>query len=382
MPGLIDFRQPLSMVRWALLFLTAVLPMRAADPHAIDAIFKPLISAHDPGMAVMVRKNDRTVFVAGYGVSNLSTGETITPATDFRLASVTKQFTAMAVMLLAHDGKLSYDETLAQIFPDFPTYGRNITVRELLTHTSGLPDYEDLMGPQWTAEHQIQDDEVFALLKQQTKNKFAPGTRWAYSNSGYVLLGLIVAKVSGEPFPRFLGDRIFSKLHMASTLAYCKGKNTVPDRAYGYSRDDKGTFVPTDQSATSATLGDGGVYSNVLDLAKWDDALRKRTLLQAADLAPAFTPVKLADGSVPSWPLQPGEDNLEPGKPVSYGFGWFLDPYNGHARTWHFGTTSGFRTAIERFTRDDLSIIVLSNRTDLDPGSLALRVADLFFATQ
>lgn len=364
--------------RCAALLFAAVLPALAVAPAAIDAIFKPLISPRDPGAAVMVRQNGRTVFIRGYGVSDLHTLKRIGPATNFRLASVTKQFTATAVMMLVHLGKLHYTDTLTDFFPDFPGYGRNITIRELLTHTSGLPDYEDLMGPQWSAEHQIDDEQVLDLLKRESKGKFAPGSSWAYSNSGYVVLGLIVAKASGESFANFLQDRIFDKLHMTSTVVYVKGKNQVHHRAYGYSRNQRGEFVPTDQSATSATLGDGGVYSNLLDLAKWDDALRKGTLLDPKEMSSAFTPVTLTDGSAPSWPIEAGDDNLAPGNPVSYGFGWFLDPYQGHARIWHSGTTSGFRTVIDCFRKDRLSIVILSNRTDLDPTSLALRTADIF----
>ncbi len=178
--------------------------------------------------------------------------------------------------------KLRYQTRLTDIFPDFPAYGRSITVRHLLTHTSGLPDYEGLMGEQWTEAHQIRDEEVLALLERQTNPKFAAGTSWAYSNSGYVLLGLIVAKVSGRPFDEFLRERIFSPLHMTGTVAFVKGKNNAPNRAPGYSRNGD-AFVETDQSPTSATLGDGGVYSNLVDLAKWDEALDRHTLLSARE---------------------------------------------------------------------------------------------------
>jgi CubicO group peptidase (beta-lactamase class C family) len=165
-------------------------------------------------------------------------------------------------MLLVDDGKLRYDETLKEIFPDFPDYGRAITVRHLLTHTGGLPDYEDLMeGGPWTEARQIQDDEVLTLLKRQPKAKFTAGTSWAYSNSGYVVLGLIVAKVSGVPFDEFLARRIFAPLHMDRTLVYRKGKNEVTNRAFGHTKE-AGSFVETDQSSTSATLGDGGIYSS------------------------------------------------------------------------------------------------------------------------
>jgi CubicO group peptidase (beta-lactamase class C family) len=276
-------------------------------------------------------------------------------------------------MLLVHDGKLRYDQRLTEIFPDFPAYGQAITIRQLLTHTSGLPDYEDLMkGDAWTAAHQIQDDEVLGLLKQQTAGKFAPGASWAYSNSGYVVLGLIVAKVSGKPFGQFLHERIFQPLHMSHSLVYIKGKNTVPHRAYGHAKQG-GHFIETDQSPTSATLGDGGIYSNLEDLANWDLALDSHTLLTEAEMRPASIPVKLNDGSQPHWPADGNDDNLHPGKPVAYGFGWFLDPFEGRPRMWHTGSTMGFRTVIERFTNEKAAVIILCNRTDLDPEKLALQ---------
>ena len=340
----------------------------------IGSIFAHLTDGKSPGVAVLVRKGGRTVFQRGYGVRDLRTFRKIDSRTNFRLASCTKQFTAMATMLLAHDGKLRYDMRLTDIFPDFPDYGRAITVRHLLTHTSGLPDYEDLMGDTWTASHQIQDEEVLRLLKHAAP-KFASGTSWAYSNSGYVLLGLIVARISGAPFPQFLHDRIFQPLHMTGSVAYVKGKNTVPNRAFGHTKEN-GRFIESDQSGTSATLGDGGIYSNIDDLAKWDAALQNHSLLSQEEMRAAWQPVTLADGSEPHWPKIPGDDNLNPGKLVSYGFGWFLDTYKTHARMWHFGSTMGFRTAVERFTQERLTIIILCNRTDLDPGALALQAAD------
>ena len=356
--------------------LIAALCLAAVAPaQQLDAIFAPLVNAKSPGVAVLVRKDGRTIFERGYGVRDLHSLAPLDSRTDFRLASFTKQFTAMAIMLLVHDGKLRYDEPLTEIFPEFPEYGRGITLRHLLTHTSGLPDYEDLMGTEWTPAHQIGDTEVLKLLEQQSAGKFAPGTSWAYSNSGYVTLGLIVAKASGKPYPEFLHDRIFAPLDMTGTLVYVKGKNSVPDRAYGHTREEDG-FIETDQSATSATLGDGGVYSNLTDLAKWDGALRNHTLLSAKEMEPALTPAKLAGGAAPHWPAERNDDNLAPGKPVSYGFGWFLDPYQRRPRMWHSGSTMGFRTVIDRFPADKLTVIILANRTDLDPAALALKVAD------
>ncbi len=331
----------------------------------LDETFAHLTASDSPGLAVLILRDGRPVYEKGYGAG-------ITPATNFRLASVTKQFTATAIMLLVRDGKVSYDRRLTEIFPDFPAYGKDITVRHLLTHTSGLPDYEDLMPDgAWSATHQIRDEEVLTLLKQQRAGKFAPGANWSYSNSGYVVLGLIVARVSGISFAQFLHDRIFQPLHMDRTLVYIKGQNTVPARAYGHTKEGD-RFLETDQSSTSATQGDGGVYSNLEDLAKWDRALARHTLLSAAEMRPAVTPVKLNDGSRPHWPAEHNDDNLHPGQAVSYGFGWFLDPYEGRPRMWHTGSTMGFRTVIERFTAEKLTIVILCNRTDLDPEALAV----------
>ena len=315
------------------LALAAVVSLYAATGVEINSLFVPLTGEHSPGLAVLIRQDGHTIFTRGFGVRSLDSSAKIDTTTDFRLASFTKQFTATAIMLLVRDGKLRYDTRLAEIFPGWPAYGREITIRHLLTHTSGVPDYEDLMDNRWTPAHQIQDEEVLALLQRQSSPKFASGTSWAYSNSGYVLLGLIVAKVSGEPFAAFLAERIFKPLHMGGTLAYVRGRNTVPNRAYGYSKQGD-RFVETDQSATSATLGDGGIYSNLADLAKWDAGLQNHLLLRKEEMAPGLIPVTLKDGSQPHWPGTPGEDNLAPGKPVSYGFGWFLDPFEGHARMW------------------------------------------------
>jgi CubicO group peptidase (beta-lactamase class C family) len=360
-----------------------------------DSVLAGLVKAGQPGFALLLRHSGRTVYLRTEGLRDLRTRAKIDAATNFRLASFTKQFTAMAVMLLVHDKKLRYNQTLTEIFPEFPGYGKNITIRNLLNHTGGLPDYEDLMeGVEakrnswaWTPERQIQDSEVLSLLEKAPGGKFPPGSSWSYSNSGYVVLGLIVAKVSGEPYADFLRDRIFAPLHMDHTIVYLKGKNEVTNRAYGHSKEGD-TLKETDQSPTSATLGDGGIYSNLEDLAKWDDALRNHTLLSGKEFAPALTPAKLVNGSPTLWPRgQASDDNLSPGKPVSYGFGWFLDPYqalpgsssDAYPRMWHTGGTMGFRTVIERFAEGGgLTVIILCNRTDLDPKQLAEEVAKYY----
>ena len=381
--------QILALVLLIVLPLTTFAAHQDVRAQELDAILSKSVAPGQPGMAVLVKKAGTVLFQKGYGLTKLKGSAPITPETDFRLASVTKQFTAMAVMLLVRDGKLRYDSALTEVFPEFPEYGKTITIRHLLTHTAGLPDYEDLMdrveksgGKRWSPEHQIQDEEVLELLEEETRGKFAPGTSWAYSNSAYVVLGLIVAKVSGVSYPEFLEQRIFSPFEMRNTLAYQKGKHEIPHRAFGHSREH-GKLILTDQSSTSATLGDGGVYSNLEDLSKWDDALANHTLLTAEAMQAALTPVKLARGREPHWPAEPDGDNLAPGKPVSYGFGWFLDAYPGHPRMWHSGTTIGFRNVIERFTmdRDRLTIVILSNRADFNPTALALKIADLYLGS-
>ena len=347
------------------------------SPTQIETIFSPLKSATAPGAAVLVIRKGEPVFRRGYGVTDLRTLRPIDAQTNFRLASFTKQFTAASIMLLARDGKLHYDDHLTDFFPEFPAYGKSITVRNLLNHTGGLPDYEDLMikqHPPNTPDKkipQIHDKEVLSLLEQETKPTFPAGSKWEYSNSGYVVLGLIVEKVSGKSFGQFLHDRIFRPLQMNGTLAYEKGKNEVPHRAYGHTKEKNG-WRQTDQSSTSATLGDGGIYSSIDDLAKWDRALRDHTLLSEEEMQPALTPVQPAGG-----PPKDGE-----GKTISYGFGWFLVPWRGHKRMSHDGETIGFRTTIQRFPDDNLTVIILANRTDINPEELALKVADLYLGTK
>jgi len=371
----------------------------------IDAIFAPLVTPNSPGVAVLVVQDGKKIFERGYGLRDLHSVAKIDSRTNFRLASCSKQFTAMAVMLLVHDGKLRYDQKLTDIFPDFPAYGRAISIRNLLNHTGGLQDYEALMEQQenkgkWTDDHQIQDAEVLTLLEQTDHGMFSPGAQWYYSNSGYVVLGLIVGKVSGKPFPEFLRERIFAPLKMDNTVAYVRRQNQITNRAYGHTKEGH-TWKQTDQSSTSATLGDGGVYCSLEDLAKWDEALRTNKLLSKEEMQPALTPVtlQLTSMNIDAQPRWPANSDRPEGTPVSYGFGWFLDPYRGRPRMWHYGETMGFHSYIVRFASnksaadqtaggavvDDrfagVTIVVLCNRSDISPESRALQIADLLFQT-
>ncbi|MGA1988240.1 MAG: serine hydrolase domain-containing protein [Candidatus Sulfotelmatobacter sp.] len=385
-----------TLLVFAFTFLTSTLFVKRTSaqvsPAQVDAIFSSLKSSNAPGAAVLVVREGRDVFHRGYGVTDLRTLRPIDAKTNFRLASFTKQFTAACIMLLVHDGKLHYDDHLTDFFPEFPAYGRAITVRNLLNHTSGLEDYEDLMKQYADTPPekvpQILDAGVLKLLEQQSSGKFPPGSKWEYSNSGYAVLAMIVEKVSGRSFGEFLRERIFVPLKMKNTVAYEKGKNEVQHRAYGHSllgqhgqdgqnEKDKVAWRETDQSPTSAVLGDGGIYSSLDDLAKWDRALREHTLLSAAEMQPALTPVQPTDG-----PAKSSE-----GRSVSYGFGWVLDPYQDrqnqvHRRMSHNGDTIGFQTTIQRFPDEKLTIIVLANRVDINPEELALKVADLYLGTK
>ena len=340
----------------------------------IDAAFSPFKSGKAPGAAVLVVHDGEVAFSQGYGVADMRTHAAITAETNFRLASCTKQFTAMAIMLLVHDGKLRYATRLTDVFPEFPAYGKAITVRHLLNHTSGLKDYEDLYSAQYPHVRdekipQIHDAGVLKLMESQTATDFPPGSRWRYSNSGYVLLGMIVEKVSGEPFGRFLAERIFKPLGMKQTVLYEKGVNDVAQRAYGHTCE-KGSCRETDQSSTSATLGDGGIYSSIADLARWDAALSSYKLLPEKEMRDAWTPATAPAST--NEVMQSGQTG------VKYGFGWFLDPYRGHKRMWHYGETRGFRTTIQRFPDDKLTVIVLANRSDMDAAGMALAVANLY----
>ncbi len=329
--------------------------MANIDPRAVDSLFRAY-TGNVPGAGVIVIMDDQVALRRAYGLADLEHRTPAAPTTDFRLASLSKQFTAMAIMLLVRDGKLRYDQPVSEIFPELPPATRAITTRHFLNHTSGIWDYEDLILPTRTA--QLDDRDVLGLVAAKDSLYFPPGSAYRYSNSGYVLLGMIVARVSGMPYPDFMRRRIFEPLGMNATVAHVEGKDTVPQRAYGYSPSG-GTFTQTDQSVTSATLGDGGIYTNVDDMARWDHALSTAGLVNSTTLALATTPPVLPAGAT-----------------TEYGFGWFVDSYRGEKRWRHTGETSGFRNAIQRYPNRRLTIVILTNRSSGEPEAIAERIAD------
>lgn len=308
-----------------------------------------------PGASLLVLQDGKPVVRRAYGYADLERRVPATPLTNYRLASVSKQFTAAAIMLLAEDGRLRLDDPVRKWLPSLPATQAHVTIHHLLTHTGGLVDYEELMPDD--LDTQLRDADVLELQAAEPGLYFEPGTRWRYSNGGYALLALIVEQASGTTFRDFLRQRIFLPLGMDNTLAYVQEGPPVPNRAFGYSLLD-GDWKRTDQSTTSAVLGDGGIYSSIEDLAKWDAALYDDRLLSEASLALAFTPWVKSDDPE-----------------VDYGFGWRITGDT----VWHSGETIGFRNVVIRWPERRTTVILLTNRNDPEPRELALRIADAVF---
>jgi CubicO group peptidase (beta-lactamase class C family) len=345
-----------------LCFLALSRPLHAQPgrPTAatIDSLMAPYAQAGGPGASLLVVRDGRVVHRRSYGLADVEHRVAATPETNFRLASLSKQLTATAVMLLAQDGRLRLGDDVTTLLPALPAFARGVTVRHLLQHTSGLPDYEDFVPDTQTT--QVHDADVVALIANASAPRFAPDTRYAYSNTGYALLALVVERVSGERFADFLRRRIFAPLGMRNTVALEEGRSVVPHRAYGHSV--RGTAVRrTDQSSTSAVLGDGGIYSSIADLAKWDRALERHTLVREGMQREAWTSGALADGT-----------------PTGYGYGWFVDTDRGTLRLRHHGETRGFTNGIVRYPERRLTVVLLTNRTGGAPWNLAQRIADLY----
>ncbi|HEY0660863.1 MAG TPA: serine hydrolase domain-containing protein [Lysobacter sp.] len=322
----------------------------------VDALMHDY-AGNGPGASVLVVRDGVPLIRSAYGLADIEAGIAATPATNYRLASVTKQFTAAAILLLAEDGGLHLDDRVREWLPSLPRAAEAITIRQLLTHTAGLIDYEDVMPDEVAG--QLHDADVLRLLESQDRTYFTPGSSYRYSNSGYALLALIAERASGQSFASLLRDRIFLPLGMRDTVAFELGVSTVANRAYGYS-GKKGAWTRTDQSPTSAVLGDGGIYSSIDDLARWDAALYDDRLLKADSRRLAFTPATPTDDPE-----------------VAYGFGWRITGET----LWHSGETIGFRNVIVRYPQRRLTVVVLSNRDDPEPYATARAIAQIFLPT-
>jgi CubicO group peptidase (beta-lactamase class C family) len=317
-----------------------------------------------PGVAIAVLRDGKLVKAKGYGLANIELDVAVKPETIFQTGSVGKQFTATAVMMLVEEGKVGLDDKVGKYFAGTPEAWKDITVRNLLTHTSGIPEYTESKNPKvgelFNMRADYTEDDLYQRLIQLPLD-FAPGTKWQYSNSGYLLLGILIHKVTGKFYGDFLQERIFRPLGMTATRIISE-EDIVPNRASGYRIVDGKIKNQEWVSPTLNTTADGALYTNVLDLGKWDAALYTEKLIKKASLEQMWTAVKLKDG-----------------KTYPYGFGWFLDEANGHRLIEHDGAWQGFTMNISRYVDERLTVIVMTNLEEgpSDPAKIAHGVAGI-----
>ncbi len=326
-------------------------------PTAINEVLEKTYKADEPGAAVIVVRDGKVVFRKGYGKANLELGVPVEPDMVFRLGSITKQFTAVGILMLAEQGKLSLDDDITKFLPDYPTKGQRITIEHLLTHTSGIKNYTSL--PEWLAlwRKDLTVKEIIDLFKNQPMD-FAPGERWSYSNSGYILLGAIIEKVSGQTYQDFIEKNIFAPLGMKHSY-YDNTARLIPRRVEGYSKVNEGYQNAAYLSMTQP-FSAGSLMSSVDDLALWDAALYTEKLVTQQSLKRAWTPRLLNNG-----------------KSTHYGYGWSMSAYEGHPIIEHGGGVNGFATDALRMPADRIFVAILTNKDSMSPGAVAFEVAAL-----
>lgn len=306
----------------------------------LDSLIEKSIQHAGPGIALYVESKGKTIYKNGFGMMDEKNGKHIGPNTNFRMASVSKQFTAMCILLLEKDKKLSLDDPISRFFPEIPAaVGQKIMLRHLLTHSSGIIDYEEIMDESQST--QLLDADVLNLLKDQDTTYFKPGSRFRYSNSAYALLALITEKVSGQSFPEFMYQRIFKPLKMKKSLVYQANIN-IPNRAMGFARDKNNKIYANDQSTTSAVKGDGGVYTSLNDYKKWIQGIWNGTLI---DLTPVLSRLNFS---------------IKEHTGSYYGPGWFYFD-KGSPALFHSGSTCGFSTFSINIPEHKTSIVYFSN---------------------
>jgi CubicO group peptidase (beta-lactamase class C family) len=295
-----------------------------------------------PGLALAVIRDGKIIKAQGFGFSNVELNVPVKPETVFQTGSVGKQFTATAVMMLVEEGKVSLDDKITKYFPESPAAWKDITVRHLLTHTSGIPDYGSESKKMVDLHVDYTEDKLVRRFTEFPLD-FPPGSKWSYSNSGYVILGVLIHRVSGKFYGDFLEDRVFHPLHMDATHIISEA-DIVPNRSAGY-RLVKGELKNQEWVAPKLnTTADGALYTNILDMAKWDAALTQQTLLKKSSYQEMYTPVRLNDG-----------------KTYAYGFGWAIGTSNGHPLIEHSGSWQGFHMSFSRYPTDKLSVVVFTN---------------------
>ncbi|MDX2220526.1 MAG: serine hydrolase [Burkholderiales bacterium] len=315
----------------------------------IDTAFTATFKADEPGAAIIVVKDGKTVLRKGYGLADTEKKVPIQPGDVFRLGSMTKQFTAVAILMLAEEGKLSVQDEITRFVPDYPTQGKKITVEHLLTHTSGIKSYTNMPGFRTIVNKDMKPLEVVDFFKNEPM-EFAPGERYAYNNSGYFLLGIIIEKVSGMSYADFVAKRIFEPLGMTHTAFEGFERNGVK-RIAGYGRGRAG-FEPARPMSMTQPYAAGSLVSTVDDLARWDAAITAGKLLKPASWKRAFTPYVLNNG-----------------KPTDYGYGWQIRKFQGEELIEHGGAINGFHTQGMRLPASRVYVAVLTNRLGARPAS-------------
>jgi len=329
---------------------------QASTLARIDSVVQAVMTRQKiPGVAVAVVKGGTVMLAKGYGEANVEHHVPVSPATLFQSGSVGKQFTSAAVMLLVEDGKIGLGDSITKYFPNAPAAWRGITVRHLLTHTSGIPDYTtDAMDYRRDYTEDQLEQMAFGLTPE-----FPPGSRWNYSNTGYVLLGIIVHKASGKFYGDVLRERVFGPLGM-QTARVINEEDIIPNRAAGY-RLVRGELKNQEWVAPKLnTTADGSLYLSVQDYIAWDRGLRGKKVLKPESWAIVNTPVTLTSG-----------------KRYPYGFGWSIDTVAGQLRIHHGGAWQGFQTYISRYMGDDVTIVALSNLGASQPGQIVEGIATL-----
>ena len=323
----------------------------------IDAAIAPYYKAADPGATLIVVKDGKTVLRKAYGMADVGNEVAMKPGATLRLGSITKQFTAAGILMLAEEGKLSVSDPITKYLPDYPTKGKNITIEHLLTHTSGIVSYTGKQGFREQSNKNVTVAQMIDYFKDEPL-EFEPGTRFAYNNSGYFLLGAIIEKVSGQSYAKFVEERIFAPLNMRYT-GYEGQERDLTLRAAGHSKE-KGNFAPAPSLSMSQPYAAGALVSTVDDLAKWDAAIASGKLLKASSWAQAFTPYKLADG-----------------KSTGYGYGWQVGKVRGATEIAHGGGINGFSTYALRVPEQKLFVALLTNSDSgfVQPAVVAKRVA-------
>ena len=336
------------------------IPVPAPDKLA-DALFAHFIMTNNPGAAVLVAQNGKVLFERGYGLAEVARGIPFSPQTKSRIGSITKQFTAAAILKLQEQGKLTVEDKLSKYFPDFPR-GNEVTLRHLLTHTSGIRSYTDKPGFIEKVCAPIKPDDLIQSFKNDPFD-FDPGKQWHYDNSGYFLLGHIVEKVSGQSYGEFLRKSFFEPLGMRSTGVY-HGGIALEQEALGYSFDNDDTFTNALNWDMSWAGGAGALYSTVEDLFRWNEGIFGGKVLKQVSLQAAWTPVQTDENK---------KDNSGDG----YGYGWAISQLRGAEEISHGGGLNGFSSFLMRLPRENFTVAVLANALPGGPGVDPTRLARL-----